>query len=113
MGLPHASAFIFVILLEGEGGSGCCCPAVVSDHTSLLRCVSLFVKGEMVSGPPAKGQGSIIECFVPGDLGEEPTESGNRELHSQLQGKSSSLMTWYIQLSGIKVFGFSRKSIPP
>lgn len=83
-GLPLASAaFIFVILLEGEGGSDCCCPAALLDHTSLLRCVSLFVKGEMVSGPTAKGQGSIIECSVPGELGEEQTAPGHGEIHSQ------------------------------
>lgn len=38
----------------------------------------------MVSGPTAKGQGSIIECSVPGELGEEQTEPGHREIHSQL-----------------------------
>lgn len=37
----------------------------------------------MVSGPTAKGQGSTIECSVPGELGEEETEPGHREIHSQ------------------------------
>lgn len=69
----------------------------MSDHTSLLRCVSLFVKGEMVSGPTAKGQGSIIECSVPRELGEKQTEPGNREIHSQLKVKLTSLMIWCVQ----------------
>lgn len=68
---PSTAAFLFVILLEGEEGDSCCCPAALSDHTAQPRCVSLSVMGEMAPGPRAKGQGSHGEGSVLGGLGEE------------------------------------------
>lgn len=65
----------------------------------------------MVSGPTAKGQGSIIECSALESWGRSPVSlATGKSTHNSV--KSNSLMIRYVQFSGIKDLGFAGKPIP-